>query len=69
MVNSLKIKERLNELGFTQFQLAKYLGVSPPTVSHKINNIRPINLEEAEKICKFLKIADIDFGKYFFASF
>ncbi len=50
MVNSLKLKSRLVEIGITQNELAKNLGLSAPTISQKINNLRPMNLEEAEKI-------------------
>ena len=68
MVNSLKLKSRLVEIGLTQTELAKFLGLSAPTVSQKINNLRPMNLEEAEKIFKHLKISDKDFSKYFFTA-
>ncbi len=68
MVNSLKLKSRLVEIGITQNELAKNLGLSAPTISQKINNLRPMNLEEAEKICEYLKIKDKDFSKYFFTA-
>ena len=66
MVDSLKLKSRLVEIGLTQAELAKFLGLSAPTVSQKINKLRPMNLEEAEKICEHLKIPEKDFSKYFF---
>lgn len=66
MVNSLKLKGKLVEKGHTQLDLANFLNLSAPTVSQKLNNVRPISLNEAEKICEFLKIPNSDFHKYFF---
>lgn len=51
MINSSKIKERMNELSVSQKQIASALGIAAPTVSQKINNVRPVTLEEeGEKI-------------------
>lgn len=66
MINTSKIKERMDELGITQVKLAKRLGIAAPTMSQKINNNRPLSLEEAEKMANALKIKDKDFGVYFF---
>ena len=66
MPNTQKIQDRLKELGLTQSDLAAALSLATPTVSQKINNIRPTTLEEAEKMAKVLKIKDRDFGSYFF---
>ena len=49
MVNANKIKGRMRELGITQADVAKFLNVAQPTVNQKINNIRPFDLDEAEK--------------------
>ena len=67
MVNTRKIKGRLAELDLTQKDIAEALGIQTPTVSQKINNIRPITLDEAEKLCKILGIEPNEFGTYFFA--
>ena len=67
MVNTNKIKGRMKELGLTQADVAKYLEVAQPTMNQKINNVRPFDLEEAEKLSRLLKIDAGDFGLYFFA--
>lgn len=66
MVNTKKINSRIMELGYTQKDVALYLKVAQPTVSQKLNNIRPMDLNEAEMLCKLLKIKDEEFGEYFF---
>ena len=67
MVNTNKIKGRMKELEITQADVAKCLKIAQPTANQKINNVRPIDLDEAEKISAFLKIEADDFGSYFFA--
>lgn len=68
MPNTVKIKKRMSELGITQADLAKCINIATPTMCQKINNIRPLSLEEAEKVAKELRIKDEDFGTYFFSS-
>lgn len=66
MINSNKIKARLVELGMTQKDISSYLGISQPAVNQKINNIRPMGLDEAEKIANLLRISSEEFKEYFF---
>ena len=66
MVNSRKIKGRLVELGLTQKDVAEKIGVAQPTVNQKINNIRPMDLQEAEAIADLLNISPREFVEYFF---
>lgn len=68
MINSAKIKERMNSLGVKQKDIASILGVKAPTVSQKINGVRPMDLDEAKKLANFLNIDPDEFGSYFFAS-
>lgn len=68
MINTDKLKARMAELGVTQVQLAKKLGIAAPTMCQKLNNIRPLSLEEAEIVAAELKIKDREFGSYFFTS-
>ena len=68
MINSGKIKGRMAEMGITQKDMAEYLGIAAPTVSQKVNNVRPMDLSEAEKIAEMLKIPDNEFGEYFFCN-
>ncbi len=67
MLNTDRIKARLDELNMTQADLAVVISVAVPTMCQKINNIRPLSLDEAEKIARALKIEDKDFGSYFFS--
>lgn len=67
MLNVVKIRERMAELGVTQKDVAQILGLAAPTVSQKLNRVRPMDLDEAEKLAVLLKIEDSQFGKYFFA--
>lgn len=67
MVNTNKILGRMKELGVNQTQCSEAIGVAQPTYSQKINNIRPMDLGEAEKLATFLQIDDDNFGSYFFS--
>ena len=66
MLNTSAINSRMRELGVTQSELAGAVRMATPTICQKLNNIRPTTLEEAEKIAVKLKIADSEFGHYFF---
>lgn len=66
MVNTNKVKGRLVELGLTQKDGADCIGVAQPTFSQKINNIRPMDLDEAEKLARLLDIPVGEYGIYFF---
>ena len=67
MLNVSKIRGRMAELGVTQKEIAKEMNLAAPTVSKKLNQIRPMNLDEAEKLAQILKISNNEFGEYFFA--
>lgn len=66
LINSNKIKGRMVELGITQKEMAEKMGLAAPTISQKINNVRPMDLIEAEKIAEILRITENEFGEYFF---
>lgn len=66
MINTNKIKGRLVEKGFTQKDGADCLGISQPAFNQKINNIRPMDLDEADKLADFLEIPIGEYGLYFF---
>lgn len=68
MHNIRKIKARLVELGLTQKDVAKALSVAPATASQKLNGIRPLYLEEAEKLSGLLELPASEFGSYFFGA-
>ena len=67
LVNTQKLKARLVEYGKTQKDIALALELAPSTVSQKINNIRVMNLQEADTIATMLDIDTHMYGEYFFA--
>jgi len=67
MPNAQLIKNRMREIGITQKEVAADLGIAAPTVSQKINGIRPMDLDEARKMAALLGIESGEFGEYFFA--
>lgn len=66
MINTNKIKGRMSEMQLTQKDIAEQMGLAQPTVNQKINNIRPMDLNEAEKLSDILKIPEEEFTTYFF---
>lgn len=66
LINSNKLKGRLVEKGLTQKDVANILGIAQPTVNQKINNVRPMDLNEAEKLAELLDIKPEEFQIYFF---
>lgn len=54
------------ELQLTQKDLAKSLGLAQSTVNQKLNNSRPMYLEEVEKLSDLLCISPEEFSIYFF---
>lgn len=68
MINAREIKARLRAQGNTQKSLAEYVGIAQPTMNQKINGTRPMYVEEAEMVAKYLGITSEDFCKIFFAT-
>lgn len=66
LINANKIKGRMAELRITQKDVANTLGLAQSTVNQKINNIRPMDLNEAEKLSDLLNLGPEDFPIYFF---
>lgn len=66
MINTNKIKGRMAELNITQKDVAVALNIAQPTANQKINNVRPMDLDEAEKLSELLKIPSTEFELYFF---
>ena len=58
VVNTNKLKGRIVENGYKQSDVAAFLNIAQPTLNQKINNIRPMDLDEAEKLAQFLHISD-----------
>lgn len=66
MINANKIKIRMLEKNMTQKDLAVMMGMAQSTLSQKINNIRPMDLNEAENMSELLDIPQEEFALYFF---
>lgn len=67
MTNSLKLKARIIEKGYTLTTLAKLIGISYQSMSYKVNNKREFNQTEISSICSALDIKDRERSAYFFA--
>lgn len=67
MLNVDKVRGRMSELRLTQKDVAEALGIAVPTASQKLNRVRPMDLDEAEKLAVLLGIDNAHFGEYFFA--
>lgn len=63
-----KVRGRMAELRLTQKDVADALGIAVPTASQKLNRVRPMNLDEAERLAMLLEIDSSQFGEYFFAT-
>lgn len=66
MINANKIKIRMLEKNMTQKDLAVMMGMAQSTLSQKINNVRPMDLNEAENMSELLEIPQEEFALYFF---
>ncbi len=67
MLNVDKVRGRMAELRITQKDVAEALGIAVPTASQKLNRVRPMDLDEAEKLAELLRLQNEHFGEYFFA--
>ena len=67
VLNVPKIRGRMRELNITQKDVAAALGIATSTASQKLNRVRPMDLDEAEKLAKLLGLCDSQFAEYFFA--
>ena len=66
MINTLKVKSRIVELGITQESVANYLGLDYSTLNLKINNKRRTYIDELVKLCEILQINKPDDLKIYF---
>lgn len=67
MLNIPKVRGRMAELGLTQTDVANALNIATSTACQKLNRVRPMDLDEADKLAKLLCLDDSQFGEYFFA--
>ena len=61
-----KLLGLLKERGVNQAELAEVIGISPTTLSLKINGKADFKLSEIKRICSFLEISAEKIGGYFF---
>ena len=61
-----KLLGRIKEKGFTQETLAKHIGITPGSVSEKLNNKANFKQREIFLICEALDIPINEIGAYFF---
>ena len=64
--NYSKLLGRFREYGYSQKDVAIYIGVQPSTLSLKLSSKALFTSREIDYICKLLDIAKEDIGVYFF---
>ena len=67
MVNTRRLKAAIVEKGYTQEQVAEYLGISNPTLNSKINNKREFKASEIKLIVELLGLSNQQMMDIFFA--
>lgn len=55
-MNSLKLKARIMEHGYTQRTLANELGMNKNTLNSRVNGETKFRVDEVERICELLHI-------------
>ena len=68
MTCAAKINSRIREKGMKQRDIAASLGIKQSTLSLKINNKRPFDLDEAFQMAQLLEIPSDEFSSYFFCT-
>jgi len=70
MINKKKIKGRMVEMGLTQKDIAaeECWNCALPTVSQKLNGVRPIFLDEANSLAKLLNLSKAEYYDFFYAN-
>lgn len=57
-MNANLLRSKIVEMGFTQSEVAKSIGISANSMSRKLSGKREFRLSEVIKICDLLKITD-----------
>jgi len=65
--NANKVRGKLAEMQLTQKDVAKVWDCSLPTVSQKLNGLRPLFLDEAVSLANLLDLTDQEKVDIFFA--
>lgn len=62
-----KLRGRIKELGKTEADFAKDMGMSSSSLSLRLNGKIEWNLDEMKQVCTLLEISKEDVGDYFFS--
>lgn len=65
MVNTEKIKERMDEKGKKIKHLARKAKCTPYSMGRKLTNKAPLNLDETQVLCDELDITTLEFPEFF----
>ena len=64
--NYSKLLGRIKERGYTQYKLAKEIGMDKSSLSAKLNGKSAFTTKEIDCICKVLDISNSEIVDYFF---
>lgn len=59
MTDTILLKERIARSGLKLTYIAQYVGLSRAGLYNKINNLRPFNQYEIDKLCRVLQIESV----------
>lgn len=67
-MNANKIRGRMAEMKLTQKDIAQksVWNCALPTVSQKLNGVRPMSLDEANSLAELLKLSEREYYEFFF---
>lgn len=60
MTNSELLKEKIRKSGLKMHFIAQFVGLSRGGLYNKVNNLRPFNQYEIEKMCAVLRITSLE---------
>lgn len=70
MTNTKLLMDKIKASGLKMFYIAQFVGLSRAGLYNKINNKRPFNQYEIEKLCVLLKITSLkEKNAIFFANY
>jgi len=68
MFDYSKLKGRIKEIFGTQYEFAKAIGMSEPTLSKKLNNDSEFTQSEINKSAELLRFSALEIPVYFFTA-
>lgn len=67
MSNTELLLAYITQSGLKKNYIAKVMGITPYTLSKKINRVRDFRVSEMRMLCKLLNITEADRSRIFFA--